>query len=257
MIEYDFHIALEEALEGDKKPCEINFPASCVVMLRHNSKTPDTIDIKVNLPDGESFIYKTKVVKAQSYSFGDIFKRRLFLLLPYYLMRYEGMIGRIVEDENLRSQLIAECTSIRNELISAMARAGSMMLYEELTALIIRVSNYVFRQNEKLQDEVNKAMGGEVLELLHERAERLEREALDRGLEQGLEQGLEEGLEGGLSGLAARLKERGIDAAAIDEEMAKVRAECRMEAERKKAERRKEAERRKAEREKEAESKKD
>ena len=71
-------------------------------------------------------------------------------------------------------------------------------------------------------------MGGEVLELLHDRAERLEREGIARGieiglaqgLEQGLEQGREQGLEQGYSELAHALKERGIDATTIDEVVA-------------------------------------
>jgi peptidoglycan glycosyltransferase len=41
-------------------------------------------------------------------------------------------------------------------------------------------------------------MGGEVLELMRERAERLEREAKQQGFEQGLEQGIEQGIERGI-----------------------------------------------------------
>jgi flagellar biosynthesis/type III secretory pathway protein FliH len=70
-------------------------------------------------------------------------------------------------------------------------------------------------------------MGGEVLELLNDRAERLEREAesrglergLKRGLERGLEQGLERGLEQGASDLADLLKELGVGEEVIDEAM--------------------------------------
>lgn len=36
-------------------------------------------------------------------------------------------------------------------------------------------------------------MGGEVLELMRERAERLEREAREQGIEQGIERGIREG----------------------------------------------------------------
>ncbi|MBO7675855.1 MAG: hypothetical protein J6S63_12750, partial [Atopobiaceae bacterium] len=67
------------------------------------------------------------------------------------------------------------------------------------------------------------AMGGEVLELLNERAERLEREAEERGyrdgiiqgekqgIEQGIVQGIEQGIEQGIDGLVAELTERGVD----------------------------------------------
>jgi flagellar biosynthesis/type III secretory pathway protein FliH len=66
-------------------------------------------------------------------------------------------------------------------------------------------------------------MGGEVLELLNDRAERLEREAesrgLERGLAQGLAQGLEQGLEQGASDLADLLKELGVGEEVIDKAM--------------------------------------
>ena len=64
MIEYDFAIALERAY-SDGEPYEINMPNSCVLYLRHGSNTPDALEMKVNLPDGQSFIYKSKIVKAQ------------------------------------------------------------------------------------------------------------------------------------------------------------------------------------------------
>lgn len=53
-------------------------------------------------------------------------------------------------------------------------------------------------------------MGGEVLELLNDRAERLEREARQEGLKRGLEQGMEQGLEQGMAALAEQLRSRGV-----------------------------------------------
>ena len=80
MIEYDFAIALEGAL-GSGAPYEIDFPASCVLFLRHDDGTPDSLQMKVRLPDGGSFDYTTRVVKAQQFSSEDIFARRLLILL--------------------------------------------------------------------------------------------------------------------------------------------------------------------------------
>ena len=67
--------------------------------------------------------------------------------------------------------------------------------------------------------EVRAAMGGEVLELLNDRAKRLEREAEERGLAQGIAQGIELGT----SNLVARLKELGVDEGIIDEAMETLR----------------------------------
>ncbi len=65
---------------------------------------------------------------------------------------------------------------------------GNRLLYEELIELTIRVSDHIMAHYKALQGKVRNAMGGEVLELLHERAERLEREALAEEIKQGIEQ---------------------------------------------------------------------
>ena len=66
-------------------------------------------------------------------------------------------------------------------------------------------------------------MGGEVLELLNDRAERMAREAEERGLADGMRQGLEQGLEQGASDLAELLRARGVEEDLIEEAMAALR----------------------------------
>lgn len=230
MVEYDFAIALEQAL-ANGAPYEMEFPSSCVLFLRHTSHTPDVLTIKVNLPSGESFAYETKVVKAQSFTSDELFQKRLLILLPYYLMRYERELGRIASSNALTESLIAECVDLRARLAQAVAAENDRLLYEELIELIIRVSDHLLDAHKALQGKVRAAMGGEVLELLHQRAERLEREAMEQGLKLGREQGLEQGrelglvqgleqgremgrelgLEQGIGDLAAKLAELGVD----------------------------------------------
>lgn len=94
-----------------------------------------------------------------------------------------------------------------------------MALYEELVNLIIKVDDYLLAAHDDLRREARKAMGGEVLELVHERMERVEREAHGKGLEQGLEQGLE--------GITAKLRESGVDEALLESAAAAVRAELK------------------------------
>lgn len=236
MIEYDFHIALEEAL-NEGEPYVLDFPASCVLYLRHTSNTPEALRMKVNLPNGDSFQYETKVVKAQSYSSEEIFSKGLLLLLPYYLMRYEKSLAAIASDDEQSERLIHECAELRTELESAVLRMGDTPLYEELVELIIRVSDHLLATYQALQKRVRKAMGGEVLELWRERAERLEREAearglaqgieqgIERGIEQGIEQGIGQGIEQGVDGLAAKLRTLGIDEKMLDEAISSLKAE--------------------------------
>ena len=226
MVEYDFAIALEEAIRAGA-PYEMNFPESCVLFLRHTSKTPEELQMKVNLPSGESFMYASRVVKAQRFSSDDIFERGLLLLLPYYLMRYEGRLSEIDGDDVRTSELVAECAELRAGLESETLAKGDSLLYEQLVELIIKVTDHLLAKHETLRRKVRRTMGGEVLELMRERAERLEREAEERGREQGVEQGLaegrEQGLEQGIDALASQLRARGIDENVIEEAMAAAR----------------------------------
>ena len=218
MIEYDFAIALEDAL-AKGKPYRLEFPASCVLYLRHNNATPDALSMEVVLPNGDTFDYSVRVFKAQAVGKEELFQKRLLILLPYYLMRYERELASIDGDERWTVRLIAECTELRIELADATLGRGDDLLYEELTELIIRVSDYLTRANEALQKKVRAAMGGEVLELLNDRAERMAREAEERGLADGMERGMERGA----SDLAELLRARGVEEDLIEEAMAALR----------------------------------
>ena len=77
MIEYDFAIALDRArLSGP--PYKVELPESCVLYLRHNSNTPDELDVEVSF-NGNSIPYTTRIIKAQNYTKDDIFQKKLLL----------------------------------------------------------------------------------------------------------------------------------------------------------------------------------
>jgi len=61
----------------------------------------NALRMEVRLPDGGSFDYQAKVVKAQGYSSEELFEKRLLLLLPYYLMRYERSLEQIAASVHL------------------------------------------------------------------------------------------------------------------------------------------------------------
>jgi len=226
MMEYDFAIAIEGALAAGA-PYEMDFPASCVLFLRHDSNTPDVLEMKVNLPDGDSFVYRVKVMKAQAVTSEEIFDKHLLILLPYYLMRYEKDLAEIEGDEAKTDALVAECARLRAKLEAATLGAGDGLLYEQLIELIIRVNDHLLAAHETLRKEVKGTMGGEVWELMGERAERLKNEAFDLGIKQGREQGIKQGREQGreqgieqgrnatTSAMAEKLREQGVDESVI------------------------------------------
>lgn len=213
VVEYDFSIALQEALEQGA-PYRMKFPSSCVLLLRHASKTPDYLEME--MPDSESFRHHTKIYKTQLVSEEEIFRRRLLILLPFYLMRYEKELSGLDAESDAAAALIRECREIRMRLADLTLLQGDELLYRQITELIIRASDHLLAANEPLNRKVRPAMGEEVLELMDDKIERSRRE----GIQEGIALGRQEGFERAERILAEQMAALGIDRALIDRMMA-------------------------------------
>lgn len=213
VVEYDFSIALQEALEQGA-PYRMKFPSSCVLLLRHASKTPDYLEME--MPDSESFRHHTKIYKTQLVSEEEIFRRRLLILLPFYLMRYEKELSGLDAESDAAAALIRECREIRMRLADLTLLQGDELLYRQITELIIRASDHLLAANEPLNRKVRPAMGEEVLELMDDKIERSRRE----GIQEGIALSRQEGFERAERILAEQMAALGIDRALIDRMMA-------------------------------------
>lgn len=176
MIEYDFSIALEAAFKNGR-PYVIEFPESCVLYLRNNN-VPDKLEMEVRLPNGESFTYDSKVVKVQDYSKDIIFRKKLLMFLPFYVLRYEETSDTIENDDEMLKALLLEYEEIRKSLDEVMKEKEKTSLYTNLIKLIVRITDYIFEKSEKARKGVETIMGGQVLELQSEKDQRLGREQM-------------------------------------------------------------------------------
>lgn len=172
MVEYDFAIALEQATRSGRM-YEMDFPESCVLYLRCTNATPDELNVKVNLPNGEYFIYGAKVVKLYNYTKDDIFRKNLLFFLPYYIMRYEKQLKEIADNTEKLQDFLQEYMDIRLLLEKTLYDEKKSTLYADMVKLIIKISDYMLQSEEKVKKGVNDAMGGKVLELESERLIRL------------------------------------------------------------------------------------
>ena len=108
MIEYDFRIALDNAEETESE-ITVRFPRSFVLYLRGNRKGSDCRSIqkdesvlkaRVIFPNGAELLYSVPRINVSDYDIDEIFTRRLIMLLPFYIMRYEKKFGRMEQDES-------------------------------------------------------------------------------------------------------------------------------------------------------------
>jgi len=168
MVEYDFAIALEQATKHGRI-YEIDFPESCVLYLRCSKNIPEKLEVKVNLPSGQHFIYESKVVKIHNYTKDVIFQKKLLFFLPYYIMRYEKSLELISKDSEKLIALLKEYEYIRSHLEKELFKENQSVLYTDMVNLIIKISDYILRKEENIRKGVGDAMGGKVLELESER----------------------------------------------------------------------------------------
>ena len=181
MVEYDFVIALEYRKKVKGRYC-VEFPRSCVLYLRSGKKTPDFLEVELVLPDSQMCVYRVPTVKMEHYTKDSIFEKKLLMLLPFYIMRYEKNADTIEKNPQMVQRLLNEYEDIRNKLEREISILGKSELYTDLNKLIIRISDYVFRNKEKVRKGVGEVMGGKVLQL---ESERLREEGKAEGKAEG------------------------------------------------------------------------
>nr|MCR5543278.1 hypothetical protein [Eubacterium sp.] len=178
MIEYDFHIALDDALRSGKS--KLIFPRSAVLYLRHNKNTRGVMHLELVFPNNRCVDYDVPIIKVMNISKEDIIQKKLYFLAPYYIMKKE--IG--MPPEKALTDFV--------EILMAMQidrRQGYVTGYD-----IVKVQKYfqklVVTVYPELKDEegVDYVMGGRVI---YDEID----QAFDDGIEQGIEQGLEQGAE--------------------------------------------------------------
>lgn len=170
MFEYGVEIALEQARK-DKDYLHVKLPESAVIYLRHNDDTPDVLKVEVSAPNGKSLIYESKVIKLQDYTKDAIFRKKLLLLLPFYIMRYENEIDEIERDSARRAKFKKECESVIEKLWKVLEENGEPELYPDLVGYILNIIDYMLRTKKNARKEMSE-MGGKILETFSEKKAR-------------------------------------------------------------------------------------
>lgn len=167
MIEYDFLIALKHAEKAGYE-YTIDYPHSCVLYLRYTDHTPDFLVVHMKFPNGVMVDYQTPIIKVGQYGLEEIFRKRLFFFLPYYIMRYEAVLQEIEENEEKLQNLLEEYRHIYQEL-GVLRDQYQISDYDftELKQLIEAVISHLASGKVRIQKGI-RDMGGKVLEFEHD-----------------------------------------------------------------------------------------
>lgn len=162
MIEYDFSISLEN-IQQENGIYRMYFPHSCILYLCGKHTASQTIEIV--MPDGTIATYQVPVLCVEKYSCTEIFQKKLMFLLPFYIMRYEKKRPDSSQNPEVLQQLLSEYASIMNFLNQEFMVQRHERTYRDLIALIERISDYIFADNETVKERLGDLMRGRVLEL--------------------------------------------------------------------------------------------
>ena len=132
MFEYDTQIALDagKVVQGI---LIVEFPHSAVLYLRHNSRTPDAMTVRIKTPGGE-ISYQVLVMKTQQYTIDEVFEKRLLFLIPFYIFTHESRFAEYENDADKRELLRREVMGIMEKL-EQMALEGTLSEYEKCTII--------------------------------------------------------------------------------------------------------------------------
>ncbi|MCD8131766.1 MAG: hypothetical protein LUE16_10935 [Lachnospiraceae bacterium] len=163
IFEYSTQIALDEGkVEGDILKVEI--PHCAILYLRSWKSTPDKLQIQINTPGG-AVSFNVHAMKLQEYTIEEIFEKKLFMLIPFYIFTYEKRFEEYNTNEEKLSELQAEYVKIIEQL-DRLVEQKQLTSYEY--RMIIDMSKNVLEgiavRYEKVRKGVGEVFGGRILE---------------------------------------------------------------------------------------------
>ena len=163
MFEYDSQIALMDRCTKEHE-LTVNFPNSAVLYLRHNKNTPDVYKITINTPGGK-ISYLVPTLKVKEYSIDDIFAKRLFFLIPFYIFGFEVKFDEISQDEEKLESLRNKYAKIVAQL-NAMTTDGIIDAYTNKTICEMskKVVEHLASKYDNIIKGVSEIMGGKILD---------------------------------------------------------------------------------------------
>ena len=159
----------------------IDFPQSCILYIRNHRKRslPDYHEAIVKFADGQQILYRVPILQTQNYTVDSIFEKRLLILLPYHILRYESFLKNSGSNTKKLEQLLTDYQKI-SDALELCTDDKKSSLYIDIIILIEKIADYIIpKNNEKIRERLGDLMGGKILQLeserLREEAQKTER----------------------------------------------------------------------------------
>ena len=96
----------------------------------------------------------------------ELFEKRLYFLIPFYILNYRDRIDRLESDEKEREDFIRTYSEIRRRLDSDLEeRKLTLFSFGVIIESMRRVAFNVTEGHGTVQEKVGEMMGGQIMEL--------------------------------------------------------------------------------------------
>ena len=162
IFEYAAQIALDDgAVTGEKLIVE--FPRSAIIFLRSKKTAPKQMEISVRTPGGETSYY-VPALHVRDYTMEDIFRKRLYFLIPFYIFNIESKFSEIEASRDKVEELKNFYVDMMLKLEDAVSIGGlTEFSYLEIRDMTNRVVQNLAKNYESIRKGVGDIMGGKVL----------------------------------------------------------------------------------------------
>lgn len=163
MYEYLFMEGRELARQN-RDVLNVRLPQTGVLYLRASSKTPDAMTIRL-ISGRERFHIPICVLKITDYQVEDVFSKKLYFLLPFYIFHFEKDFDKYESGERDTAELKGIYEDIWNRLETAVTQGG---LSEYHRLILIQMMSIVIdaitANRPVIREGVSAVMGGKVLD---------------------------------------------------------------------------------------------
>ena len=97
-----------------------------------------------------------------------IFEKRLLILLPYHILRYEHFLKHNGTNSKKVKHLLDDFREINRKLEDASEKEQKSHLYMDMIVLIEKIADYIIPQDNAIRKGLGEIMGGKILKLRSE-----------------------------------------------------------------------------------------
>ena len=107
-------------------------------------------------------------MQAKRYTVDRIFEKRLLILLPYHILRYEHFLKHNGTNSKKVKHLLDDFREINRRLEDVSEKEQKSHLYMDMIVLIEKIADYIIPKDNDIRKGLGEIMGGKILKLRSE-----------------------------------------------------------------------------------------